>query len=253
MHTISCLISTFYFIVLMFNQNITTMENWVRIKQAPENYFVSDFGRIKIVRHDSEQIKLGSKNRAGYRQVSFSGVQYYVHFLVLDNFTSKPEWAECVNHKKGVKDDNRLSEIEWSTYALNNKHAYDTGLKIHWTQTPKELVLKIYQFKKDGLKIRDIIKEVPLSRDVIKGIYSGQNWKYEYLSFFGRPQEKTGKQVGGDRYNALHESKVLEVYHLKKEGFSVTQIGVITSIKRGTVSPIYHGKNWKHLYQQHFG
>lgn len=54
----------------------------------------------------------------------------YVHRLVLEafgdgNFETKP----CVNHKNGLKYDNRLENLEFVTHSENLLHAYETGLK----------------------------------------------------------------------------------------------------------------------------
>lgn len=52
--------------------------------------------------------------------------KFYVHRLVLLTFVRRS--LKEVNHKNGIKNDNRLSNLEYTTRSKNMKHAYDNGL-----------------------------------------------------------------------------------------------------------------------------
>lgn len=120
------------------------MEQWKDIPGFEGRYQASDLGRVRSVdRRVNTVDKLGRKrtrklagkvlapgNCRGYKIVHLSGHgTVAVHLLVARTFMRRPEDAEDVNHRDGVKANNILANLEWSTKAHNQRHAVVTGLR----------------------------------------------------------------------------------------------------------------------------
>lgn len=76
---------------------------------------------------------LGTKiNRLGYKEVALSKDgktrTVLLHRLLAQHFIDNPDNLPCVNHRNGVKTDNRLENLEWCTRSQNTRHAYENNL-----------------------------------------------------------------------------------------------------------------------------
>lgn len=111
-----------------------SQEEWLPVVGFERYYEISNMGRVKSL-HKGMMIMKPAITNKGYCIVALSvsdQVSYWlVHRLVALHFipNQDPLIYNIINHKKGIKTDNRHHQIEWSTYSLNNKHAFDTGLK----------------------------------------------------------------------------------------------------------------------------
>ncbi len=122
---------------------------WKTIKDYPD-YQASDTGKVRSCKF-GKKITLkpctGGPRGHGYPFVSLyqNGENVCcVHRLVLVAFVGPcPEGLE-VNHKNGIKTDNRLANLEYVTRSENNLHAFRTGLKTPSNQK------KVRQFSRNG-------------------------------------------------------------------------------------------------------
>ena len=98
--------------------------NFIRVEGFPD-YVIHPVGTIlRIHKHHTREMK-HSKRPDGYMRICLcnNGKQklFLVHRLLALHFIPNPENKPCIDHINGVKDDNRLENLEWVTMTENNR------------------------------------------------------------------------------------------------------------------------------------
>ena len=99
------------------------MEIWKTYK-FDDRYQVSSLGRIigihgRVISHQY--------HRNGYVSTKIGGIRKSIHRLVAQTFIPNALKKPSVHHKNGIKDDNRLENLEWVTPSENIKYSCIMG------------------------------------------------------------------------------------------------------------------------------
>lgn len=94
-----------------------------------ENYLIDKNGDIFSL---FKKRKLKTFNNCGYERIALVNKngrnKFLLHRLLAEAYLPNPNNKPLINHINGIRNDNRLENLEWCTYSENIKHAHDIGL-----------------------------------------------------------------------------------------------------------------------------
>lgn len=158
-------------------------EIWKDITGYEGSYVINIKGEVKSIERNvphragvrmvKERLLISRIDNHGYETVRLSrdGEEktHYVHRLIAEAYISNVLNYPQVNHKNGVKTDNRLENLEWVTASQNTMHAYQHDLiKLNKKRVVDSCTGKVYQ---SG---RDAAIDTKVNYNTLRGYLSGR-------------------------------------------------------------------------------
>lgn len=176
------------------------IEIWKSIANYYGFYEVSTLGRVRsldstlttkkgVIRTRFGRVMSLNKKKNGYLSVMFSinenKKRFYAHRLVAISFIDNIENKTEVNHINGIKNDNRVENLEWVTKSENSIHAIKNGLiQIGQYSTSSKLkdlqiiaIRRLFKINPNFNKV-NLAKKLGVSDATIHKIIRNQSRKY---------------------------------------------------------------------------
>lgn len=159
-------------------------ECWQSIKEYEGIYFISNYGRVKSLKHRNPRIlkPLLFNCYLSVQLFTTGEVQICtVHRLVAKAFIPNPDNKPQVNHINGCKFDNSVTNLEWTTCAENVQHAFSaklnpSGENVYNAKFTNEQIFYVRN-NPDGLNTIQLAAMFGTASETISKIQLGKTYK----------------------------------------------------------------------------
>jgi len=165
------------------------MEIFKPVLGFESEYHISNLGNLMTVKQGSGarsgRILKKGYNLRGYVQYTLGryGGRHSAHLLVMQAFVGKkPEGME-INHINGIKDDNRLENLEYCTKSQNKLHAVNVlnkgrGVSHGNSKLNDDIIREIRQLASTGLSFYKIADLYNITRPNVGYIVNLKTWSH---------------------------------------------------------------------------
>lgn len=178
------------------------IEKWKDILGYENMYQVSNFGRVRsldrvLIRNDGRKYKYVGKllkvnickTNGSYLVHLYNNTEgriaFYVHRLVALSFIPNTENKPEVNHIDGNRNNNHVSNLEWTTRQENMDHGFRTGLinntginhgnNIYTDNQIKDVKLLL---KNTEMTQKEIAEVTGVKKGTVEAIAQGKQWRH---------------------------------------------------------------------------
>ncbi len=177
-----------------------------------------------------------------YNNVYINGKSYSIHRLVAISFIDNPDNKPQVNHIDGIRSNNNVENLEWTTQSENQRHAIlnnikKTGSFITLTDSQKSIII-IMRLK--YFTTVEIANEISLSHETVRKYLSKHLYNdkdiYNKIKSFSRllTNKESGIRIARNKFSFKHAKQFYKTLETKQDAIKCKDKYICSNFESNT-------------------